>query len=499
MRRFLFFLVIIGIFLAALYDWDHRRKEVAGHESYTPAKGSNLDANDVPLLSSIDREYTKLVNAVVPSVVSITTSKRVNAGYAIDPFELLLHHRLRGVPQEREGIALGSGVIVSKEGHILTNNHVIADMEKVEVELSDGRSVPAEIIGSDPETDIAVLKIKANDLNPLPIGDSEQVQVGQLAFAVGNPLGLQETVTRGIISAKSRVFDDSSMGFFQTDAAINEGNSGGPLVNIHGEIIGINTRIASQSGGSQGLGFAIPSNVARRVMESILKYGHVVHGYLGIAIQQLTPELAAQFGANAETGALVTGVAPESPAEKAGLKRGDIITKFNGHEVRSIQDLHGNVVETPVNTKVDITITRANQEMILNTVITEQPVQAQAQASPPVSPAVPAPPLQAAPSDTGDDSILSGIFVQEIPQPAREGLPENVKGVMVKEIDPDSVVAHSPDSLKPGDVIEEINHQPVLSVDDFEKISKELKNSDKQTLLFICRGKTRSFIVLPAR
>ena len=496
MRRFLFFVVIIGIFLAALYDWDHRRKEEARHESYTPAKGSNLDASDVPLLSSIDREYTKLVNAVVPSVVSITTSKRVNAGYAIDPLELLLHHRLRGVPQEREGIALGSGVIVSKEGHILTNNHVVADTEKVEVELSDGRSVPAEIIGTDPETDIAVLKIKANDLNPLPIGDSDQVQVGQLAFAIGNPLGLQETVTRGIISAKSRVFDDSSMGFFQTDAAINEGNSGGPLVNIHGEIIGINTRIASQSGGSQGLGFAIPSNVARRVMESILKFGHMVHGYLGIAIQQLTPELAAQFGANVEAGALVTGVAPESPAEKAGLKRGDIITKFNGHEVRSIQDLHGNVVETPVNTKVDITITRANQEMVLSTVITEQPVQAQP--SQPVSPVAPAPPPAATP-DTGDDSILSGIFVQEIPQPAREGLPENVKGVMVKEIDPDSIVAHSPDSLKPGDVIEEINHKPVGSVDDFEKIAKELKNSDKQTLLFICRGKTRSFIVLPAR
>ena len=497
MRRFLFFIVVIGIFLAGLYDWDHRRKEVSRQEPYTPAAGSDLKDNDVQLLSAIDHEYTKLVNAVVPSVVSITTSKRVKTGYAIDPYELLFHHRLRGVPQEREGIALGSGVIVSKEGHILTNNHVVADMDKVEVELSDGRSVPAEIIGTDLETDIAVLKIKASNLTPLPIGDSDQVQVGQLAFAVGNPLGLQETVTRGIISAKSRVFDDSSMGFFQTDAAINEGNSGGPLVDIHGEIIGINTRIASQSGGSQGLGFAIPSNVARRAMESIIKFGRVIHGYLGVVIQQLTPELAAQFGANVEAGALVTGVAPDSPGEKAGLKKGDIITKFNGREIRSIQDLHSSVVETAVNSKVDITIARANQEMVLNTVITEQP--AEAQASQPAAPIAPAP-LQQPPAtpDTDDEGILSGVFVEEIPPDERESLPENVKGVMVKEIDPDSIVAHSPDSLKPGDVIEEINHKPVASVDDFEKIARELKNSDKQTLLFICRGKTRSFLVLPA-
>jgi serine protease Do len=497
MRRFLFFVVIIGIFLAGLYDWEHRRKEAARQEPYTPAGGSNLDSKDVQLLSAIDREYTKLVNAVVPSVVSITTSKRVKTGYSIDPYELLFHHRLRGIPQEREGIALGSGVIVSKEGHILTNNHVIADMDKVEVELSDGRTEPAEIIGTDPETDIAVLKIKASNLTPLPIGDSDQVQVGQLAFAIGNPLGLQETVTRGIISAKSRVFDDSSMGFFQTDAAINEGNSGGPLVDIRGEIIGINTRIASQTGGSQGLGFAIPSNVARRTMESIIQHGHVVHGYLGVVIQQLTPELAAQFGANVEAGALVTGVAPDSPGQKAGLTKGDIITKFNGREIKSIQDLHSSVVETAVNTKVDITITRANQEMVLSAVIAEQPAEVQASQQP-IVPAPPVAPQPTATPDAEDDGILSGVFVEDIPTDDLESLPANIKGVMVREIDPDSVVAHSAETLKPGDVIEEINHQPVASVEDFEKIARSLKNTDKQTLLFICRGKTRSFIVLPA-
>jgi len=491
MRRFLFFVVVIGIFLAGLYDWNHRRTAARRQDTNTAATASTLDPHDVQLLSAIDQEYTKLVNTVVPSVVSITTSKKVKTGYAIDPYEFLLHHRLRAVPQEREGVSLGSGVIVSKEGHILTNNHVVADMEKVEVELSDGRTEPAEIIGTDPETDIAVLKIKAKDLTPLPLGNSDNVQVGQLAFAIGNPLGLQESVTRGIISAKSRVFDDSSMGFFQTDAAINEGNSGGPLVNVRGEIIGINTRIASQSGGSQGLGFAVPSNVARRTMESLIKLGRVVHGYLGVVIQQLTPELAAQAGAtNGAKGALVTGVAPGSPGEKAGLKSGDIITKFNGRGIASVQDLHGSVVETPVDSKVEITLLRSGKEMSVTAQITEQPAASEASA-----PVLPAPPQPAgSPPDTADESVLSGLMVQDIPPGERGNLPDNIKGVMVREIDPDSTIARS---FKPGDVIEEINHQPVTSVDEFEKVAQKLKTADDPALLFIfCRGKTRSMIVL---
>ena len=230
---------------------------------------------------------------------------------------------------------LGSGVIVSKEGHILTNYHVIADMDKIQVELYDGRVEPAEIVGTDPDTDIAVLKIKADNVTPLLLGNSDEVKVGQMVFAVGNPLGLQETVTRGIISAKSRVVDDSSLEYFQTDAAINEGNSGGPLVNLRGEIIGINTRVASQMGKlqPQGLSFAIPSNVARRTLEAILKDGRVVHSYFGIKFNQLPPGLTAQLGVNQANDVLVTNVAAGSPAEKAGLKN-----RRHHHEIRRSRD-----------------------------------------------------------------------------------------------------------------------------------------------------------------
>lgn len=495
MRRFLFIVVLIAIFLAGLYDWNHRRVQNRQPEQFTPATSSALDLKDVQLLAALDDEYTRLVHAVVPSVVSITTSKRVQTGYAIDPFELLFHHRLQGVPQEQERYALGSGVIVSKEGHILTNNHVIADMDKIEVELSDGRAEPAEIIGADPETDIAVLKIKGVTVAPLPIGNSDDVKVGQLAFAIGNPLGLQETVTRGIISAKSRIVDDSSMQYFQTDAAINQGNSGGALVNLRGELIGINTRIASQSGGSQGLGFAIPSNIARRVLESILKQGRVIHGYLGVVIQQLTPELAAHFGVNQTNGALVTQVATGSPAEKAGLRSGDVITKFNGRQINGIQDLRARVAETPVDTAVDIGIVRGNQETKLTAKIAEQPVGGGALQQQPGIPQLPQP---ATPAPEEND-MLAGVVVTQIPADHRQNLPDNVKGVMVAEVAPDSVAANSPDPLRAGDVIEEIDHKPVPTVADYQKVVKQMKADGKQTLLFICRGKTRSFIVLTPR
>lgn len=316
-----------------------------------------------------------------------------------------------------------------------------------------------------------------------------------MAFAIGNPLGLQETVTRGIISAKSRVVDDSSMQYFQTDAAINQGNSGGPLVNLKGEVIGINTRIASQSGGSQGLGFAIPSNVARRTMESIIKLGHVVHGYLGVVIQQLTPELAAQIGTSGTGGALVTKVIGNSPAEKAGIRTGDIITKFNGTDIRSMKDLRARVADTPLNSKVVVGIVRSNEEKSTTAEIVEQPPDTSEAQSPLPASTPPAPPSPK--RDNG--GFLSGVTVAAIPNDRRRELPENVKGVVVTRVEPDCPAARSPDPLQPGDVIEEINHKPVLSATDFETIKKEFRPEEKQALLFICRGRTRSFLVLTNR
>src|ERR1700677_3551118 len=338
MKRFLLFVLAVAIFLAGLYAWTRARRATLQPASPVSATAPVIDTKDVHILAAIDQENTKVVDAVLPSVVSITTSKQVQTGIIINLNEFFQSGTLRGVPKLENRSVLGSGVIVSKEGHILTNYHVIADMDKIQVELSDGRVEPAEIIGTDPDTDIAVLKINAGNLRPLPMGNSDEVKVGQMVFAIGNPLGLQETVTRGIISAKSRVVDDTSLEYFQTDAAINEGNSGGPLVNLRGEVIGINTRVASQTGKlqPQGLSFAIPSNVARRTLEAIRKDGYVVHSYLGVRFNQLPPSIAAQLGANLANSVLVADVTEGSPAEKAGLRNGDVITKFNGRDICTI-------------------------------------------------------------------------------------------------------------------------------------------------------------------
>jgi serine protease Do len=485
MRKFLLFVGIVLLFLAGLYEWKQRHAAGRAPEKYTPAMGAKLDLKDVQVLAAADQEFTKLVEAVVPSVVSITTSKRVRVNpYLIDPFEQFFGMQRRGVPRDLVQNALGSGVIVSKEGYIITNNHVIANVDEIKVQLTDGRVESAQVIGADEQTDIAVLKINAPNLAPLPFGNSDEVKVGQLGIAVGNPFGLQETVTKGIISARGRrSADDSGGELFQTDTAINPGNSGGPLVNIRGEIIGINSSIASGTGGWQGIGFAVPSNVARRALESVLKHGRVVRGYLGVVIQELTPELAAQFGVPDAHGALVTECAPDSPAEKAGIKGGDIIQKFNGKKIAGIRDLRSRVAELEVGSKAELGILRDKKEMNLAVEVAEQTRDSFAARS-------------SAPSALGRGSqkasVLAGVSVAEIPLQHRQVLPENVRGVMITQIDPDSGVAQV---LRPGDVIEEINRQPVNSVADYEKLVAAMKPDERQ-MLSICRGRSRSFVVI---
>ncbi len=489
MKRFVIFVLLVALSVLALYRWNEQRNPPFRPEKFTPAEGAKLDLNDVKVLAAMEEEYTKLVDAVVPSVVSITASRKVPMGYLVDPFELLFNRRLRGVPQEREQRSLGSGVIVSKEGHILTNNHVVADVDEVRVQLSSGKEVPAKVIGTDPQSDIAVLKIDGENVTPLPLADSDQVKVGQRVIAVGNPFGLEETVTQGIVSAKGRrAMQDSANEFFQTDAAINPGNSGGPLVNLRGEIIGINNAIGGQTGNWAGIGFAIPSNVARRTMDSILKTGHVVRGYLGVVIQPLTPDLAQQFGVKDARGALVAEVTPDSPAEKAGIKSGDVIVKFNGKNVRDVQDLRARVGEIGIGEKADVTVKRGDMESTLTAKIEEQPENLQAGPS-----RAPANPLQPQiPQQPAMRGALAGVTVNEIPPDHRGDLPENVHGVMVAEVDPNSPAA---ESLQAGDVIEEIDRQPINSVKDYDRIAQSLNGSEKH-MLFIARGRTRSFVVL---
>ncbi len=276
----------------------HRRPE-----QYTVATGPRVDLKDVNVLAAMSQQRVVLARAVVPSVVSIITSRMVPvAADHSDPFSFLHRGAGRGCDAQRQ---LGSGAIVSKEGHIVTNNHVIEGMEAIEVELSDGRRKPARLIGTDPDTDIAVLKIDAGEVQAMPFGDSEAVEVGETVMAVGNPFGLEESVTQGIISAKGRRGSDALFDLLQTDAQINPGNSGGPLINVRGELIGINDAIATDTDRFQGVGFAIPAATVRRTMDGILKLGRVIHGYLGIQQRPLDPDTAVDKGISGEKGVVV--------------------------------------------------------------------------------------------------------------------------------------------------------------------------------------------------
>ncbi len=382
MRRSLFIFLVVALVAFGLYRWQRLNSQLHGGgtrvpEQYTPAEGPRIDPKDIQVLSAMDAEYTRLVQAVIPSVVSITTSRRVQTDSGpVDPFEMFFRNRRLRTPQERTQTSLGSGVIVSKEGHILTNHHVVANMDKIEIQMTDGRIEPAQLIGTDEQTDIAVLKINTKDIVPLPLGDSDQVKAGQMVFAVGNPFGLQETVTQGIVSAKGRrAVADSGVEFLQTDAAVNQGNSGGPLLNLRGEIIGINSAIfsTSEEGAWLGISFAIPANVARRALESVLKTGRIVRGYLGVTMKDITPDMARQIGLKDTAGTIVCDVLPGSPAEKAGIQKGDVIRRFNGRPVKDILGLRSSVAETDLNSSVELTIVRQGQEKTVTAQIAEAP------------------------------------------------------------------------------------------------------------------------------
>jgi serine protease Do len=386
---------------------------------------------------------------------------------------------------------MGSGVIVTKEGHILTNHHVIADMNDIQVQLTDGRTEPAKLIGSDEQTDIAVIKINAANIQPLPFGDSDAVRVGQLVFAVGNPFGLQESVTQGIISAKGRrAMRDSGVEFLQTDAAVNQGNSGGPLLNVRGEIIGINSAIYSETGGWLGISFAIPSNVARRGLESLIKTGRVSRGYLGVMMMNVTPELAREFGATDTNGALITDVIPGSPADRAGLKSGDIIREVNGRETKDSLAVRSRIADVDLGGKLDVTVLREGQQVKVSAEIAEVP-DALASSTAPAQPPAAAPQRRRAGRDARVN-VLSGIQVVDVPAAMRQQALEKPLGVLVEQIAPRASAAAT---LRPGDIIEEINQRKIASVADFESVADALSEGEK-ALLYVLRGANRSFIVL---
>jgi serine protease Do len=422
--------------------------------------------------------FAPIVRAVLPSVVNISSSKMVKAQgmgqMQMDPmFRQFFGDDSDGrAPKDRREKALGSGVIVSPEGYVLTNNHVVDGATDVKVTLSDKREFQARIVGTDPKTDVAVLKIDANNLAPLTIGDSSKVEVGDVAIAIGDPFGVGQTVTKGIISAKGRggLGIEDYEDFLQTDAPINPGNSGGALVNDRGELIGINTAIISHgSGGSQGIGFAVPANLARQVMDQILRNGKVVRAYLGILPQDVTPSMAKAFGTKDANGVVVGDVSPNSPAQASGVQRGDILLEVNGKAVTDSNQLRMNISMMAPGTSVKLKVVRNGSEREVTVKLAEMPTETAKLNS----------------QEEGGTKALDGVEVTNLnAQVAQElNLSPNTTGVVVAEVDPSSKMADS--GLRRGDVIQEVNHQSVKSVSEFQSA---VRKAGDTPLLLVNRG-----------
>jgi serine protease Do len=505
LAKFLLFVLLLSAAISLLYDYRLKHgglKVPSGRtpEKYTLAAEPAINPKQVASLESLNQERRALVNSVVPSVVAVKTSKKVGVRreYGLDPFEFFFGNprgQFRRNPRDEALVqnSLGSGVIVTKEGHIITNNHVVDHVDEIEVQLSDGRTTKARLMGADEQLDLAVLKIDNPGVTPLVLADSDTVQPGDFVLAIGNPFGLQETVTDGIISWKGQPNSTDLRGdLLQTNAAINPGNSGGPLINVRGEVVGINEQIVSSSGGSQGIGFAIPSNTARMVLESVLKHGRIIRGYLGIQTG------TSQRGAgDSDTGGVTVGeILSGSPAEQAGLQPGDVIRKFDGRDVQNFRTLRTLVAQAPLDKQVELQIVRNGKPLTVKTQIKEQPVDYEsARLLPRGNQPQPQGPQQPNDQETVD-SPLASIHVDELtPESARQlDLPPNVQGVLVTDVDPDSGVAE----LQKGDVIEEINQQPVTSVSDYKKIVGSLEPNQPQ-VLSVCRHRVRSFLILRPR
>ena len=369
------FAVLLILLASGLFTTCSGKDEQATKAKATSATSEQVAAATAKQPQAADDWRTaieRVAEEAIPSVVhvEVTEYQEVTNPMFNDPF----FGQFFGIPRgprkfKRELKGLGSGIIMDAKGHILTNNHVAGGASKIDVLLADGRHYPAKLVGADPKTDLAVIKISATEtLSVATFGDSDKVKVGQWVVAIGQPLGLSQTVTQGIISAKHRanIMNPSSYeDFLQTDAPINPGNSGGPLLNLKGEVIGINSAIMTQSGGSEGLGFAIPSTMAIQIAKQLIAHGKVVRGWLGVSIQNLTPDLAKSFGAKNLNGVLIADVMKGGPAEKAGLKRGDIILTFGGKEVKDADMLRNEVAITPIGEETKMTVFRDGKQIEL--------------------------------------------------------------------------------------------------------------------------------------
>lgn len=493
-RTLIYSLVVAASAFAVGLSWP----DLVGRAAYAVESGRASAARErLANPGDLSAAFRDVARAIKPSVVNIRSIRKVEVSnqlrrmpfpgnrFFLDPFGEDLFERFFGdrfnrrmpqAPQQEEFVqrGLGTGVIVSEDGYIITNNHVVADADDVTVTLFDDRTFDAEVIGTDEKTDLAVLKIEGDDLLAAKLGDSDEIQVGDWVVAMGNPFGLSQTLTVGVVSAKGRAnvgiadYED----FIQTDAAINPGNSGGPLVTLNGEVVGINTAIATRSGGYQGIGFAIPSNMVRHVMDAIIEDGSVVRGWLGVTIQDLTDDLARSFGFDGTDGVLIGDVVDGGPADKAGLECGDIIIKYDGRSVDNMNEVRNRVAETKPGTKVDVEIFRDGDRKTIAVEIGE---------------------LESQIRIAGDKGIADdlGLTLQDLtPDLARRlDLDPDHRGVVVTRVSAGSIAERA--GLRQGDLIVAVGSSEIDDLTDFRSELSQRDLDDGVRLTVLTQGMQR--------
>ena len=449
---------------------------------HDPQTASVSTVSETPMVPA---SFSDLAERIRPGVVNIQVVKKVkNIGFGFrnfpgnpfgdqNPFGDFFGPFSEGNPPrgfEQRGV--GSGFVMSREGYILTNNHVVEDADQIKVKLANGKEYDAIVIGRDPKTDLALIKIKTSpDLQPLSLGNSDELKVGSWVVAVGSPFGLEQTVTAGIVSAKGRVIGSGPYdNFIQTDASINPGNSGGPLINMKGEVVGINTAIIASG---QGIGFAIPINMAKEIVPQLEEKGHVTRGWLGVSIQEVTPELAKSLGLKEKKGALVAQVVSGSPAEKAGIEQGDVIVEFDGKEVTDSRDLSRIAASTAVGKAVTVKVSRDGKVMDRQVKLGEMEEKG----------------VEVSKAPSTHKSL--GITVQNLTPEIAKGLGlKKETGVVVTRVEPESAAADA--GIQTGDVIQEVNRKPVKNVEDFVQKVEKAKGQEN-VLLLIQRGQNNLF------